>query len=232
MKRFYKEVQLFQKDKGNFITLDGKKIRTPSRQMLKIPTRSLAEAIADEWRDQTEEIRPAEMPLTQLANTAIDQTHPHRTAVIEQVAAYAATDLLCYRAAMPPDLAKQQAAYWQPLLDWSESEFGASLAVTTDLAPIEQPEQSLLAIYTAVARLNNFSLTGLQAATAASGSVVIGLALLRRRLGADEACSLALLDEQYQGAQWGEDSDTIAQRDFVCRAMAISASFMAFSQDG
>jgi chaperone required for assembly of F1-ATPase len=232
MKRFYKEVELIQKDKGHFITLDGKKIRTPSRQMLKLPTRSLAEAIADEWRDQIEDIRPAEMPLTQLANTAIDQTHPHRTAVIEQVAAYAATDLLCYRVAMPPDLAKQQAAYWQPLLDWSESEFGTDLAVTTDLAPIEQSEQSLLAIYTVVAQLDIFSLTGLQAATAASGSVVIGLALLRRRLGADEACSLAQLDEQYQSAQWGEDFDATEQRASVCRAIAISASFMAYSQDG
>ena len=106
MKRLYKEVQFFQKDKSYFITLDDKKIRTPSRQMLKLPTRSLAQAVADEWRDQIEEIRPAKMPLTQLANTAIDQTRPHRTTVIEQVAAYARTDLLCYRAAMPPVLSE------------------------------------------------------------------------------------------------------------------------------
>ena len=217
MKRFYEEVQVIQKEKGHFIILDGKEIRTPSRQMLKLPTRPLAEAIADEWRDQVEEIRPAEMPLTQLANTAIDQTHARRPAVIEQVAAYAATDLLCYRAAMPPDLAQQQTACWQPLLDW-----GA----------IEQSEQSLLAIYTAVAKLDDFSLTGLQAATAASGSVVIGLALLRRRLVADEAWSIAQLDEQYQSTQWGEDSDAVAQRQSVRRALTVAASFMAFSQEG
>ncbi len=232
MKRFYKEVQLFQKDKVYFITLDDKKIRTPSGQMLKLPTRSLAQAIADEWRDQIEEIRSAKMPLTQLANTAIDQTRPHRTTLIEQVAAYARTDLLCYRAAMPPDLAKQQAASWQPLLDWSESEFGANLSVTTDLAPIEQPEQSLLSIHTAVAQLDDFPLTGLNAATAASGSVIIGLALLRRRLDADEASSLGQLDEQYQNAQWGEDPDAKAQRDSVRHAITTAASFMALSQMG
>jgi chaperone required for assembly of F1-ATPase len=232
MKRFYEEVQVIQKEKGHFIILDGKEIRTPSRQMLKLPTRPLAEAIADEWRDQVEEIRPADMPLTQLANTAIDQTHARRPAVIEQVAAYAATDLLCYRAAMPPDLAQQQTACWQPLLDWGATELGASLAVTTDLAPIGQSEQSLLAIYTAVAKLDDFSLTGLQAATAASSSVVIGLALLRRRLVADEAWSIAQLDEQYQSTQWGEDSDAVAQRQSVRRALTVAASFMAFSQEG
>ena len=230
MKRFYKDVQLFQEDKGHYITLDGKKIRTPSRQKLKLPTLSLAQAIADEWRDQIEEVRPAEMPLSQLANTAIDQTRPHRTAAIEQVAAYARTDLLCYRAARPPDLAKQQAASWQPLLDWSESEFGANLAVTTDLTPIEQSEQSLLAIYTAVAQSGDFSLTGMIAATAASGSVIIGLALLRRRLDADEACSLAQLDEQYQSDRWGEDPDATAQRDSVRRAITVAASFMVLSK--
>jgi chaperone required for assembly of F1-ATPase len=231
MKRFYKDVEIFQEDKGHFVTLDGKKIRTPFRQMLKLPTLSMAEAIAGEWRDQTEEIRPAEMPLTQLANTAIDQTHRHRTIVIDQVAAYARTDLLCYRAARPDDLAEQQAASWQPLLDWSETALGTRLAVTTDLAPIEQPEASLLAVYTAVAQLDDFSLTGLNAATAASGSVIIGLALLRRRLDSDEACSLAHLDEQYQSAQWGEDPDAVAQRDSVRLAINAASSFMVLSQN-
>lgn len=231
MKRFYEDVQLIQQDKENCITLDGKKIRTPSRQMLRLPTVSLAQAVADEWRDQIGEIRPAEMPLTQLANTAIDRTRPYRVGVIEQVAAYAQTDLLCYRVARPPDLAKQQAAGWQPLLDWGEAEFAANLAVTTDLAPLEQSEQSLLALYTAVAQLDDFSLTGLHAAAAASGSVIIGLALLHRRLGADEAFALAQLDEQYQSARWGEDPDATAQRDTVRRAMTSASSFMALSQE-
>jgi len=198
--------------------------------MMKLPTLSLAQAIAAEWRDQAEEIRSAEMPLNQLANSAIDQTRPNRSGVIEQVAAYAGTDLLCYRVAEPPDLAGRQEVGWQPLLDWSEAEFGARLEVTTDLAPVEQPERSLLAIYTAVAALDDFCLTGLSAATAACGSVIIGLALLRRRLDADEAGSLAQLDEHYQSELWGEDPDAMAQRNAVRRAIAVAASFMALSQ--
>ncbi|MDA0991737.1 MAG: ATPase [Verrucomicrobia bacterium] len=232
MKRFYDKVEICQEVKGYFITLDGKNIRTPSRQILKLSTQPLAQAIADEWREQIDEIRPAGMPLTQLANTAIDQTRPHRTRVIEQVAAYAQTDLLCYRAAMPPDLAEQQAASWQPLLDWCKAEYDSDLAVTTDLAPLEQSKKSLLGIYIAVAQLDDFCLTGLSAATAASGSVIIGLALLRRRLDPDEACSLAQLDEQYQSNRWGEDPDATVQRDSVRRAISVAASFMAMSQAG
>lgn len=232
MKRFYKEVAFFQEDKGYFITLDGKKIRTPSRHNLKLPTRALAQAVADEWREQGEQIQPAAMPLTRLANTAIDQTRPQRTGMIEQAASYARTDLLCYRVAAPPDLADRQAAHWQPLLDWSEAELGAGLAVTTDLAPIQQPADSLLAIYTAVAGLDDFCLTGLNAATAACGSVIIGLALLHRRLDADEACALAELDERYQNERWGEDPDAMARRDSARRTIATASSFMVLSRAG
>jgi len=231
VKRFYKIVELSQEGKKHFITLDGKKIRTPSRQFLMLPTPSLAQAIAGEWDDQNDDIVPASMPLTQLANTALDQTIPHRMQLIEQVAAYAATDLLCYRAAGPQDLVEQQAAGWQPLLDWGESELGAKLEVTTDLAPFKQPEQSLLAIYTAVAQLGDFTLTGLAASTAASGSVILGLALLHQRLEADEACTLAQLDEQYQSNQWGEAPDAVEQRNAVRQSILEATGFMALSQN-
>lgn len=232
MKRFYKKVAINQRDNGYNITLDGKEIRAPSRQMLKLPTPSLAKAVADEWRAQTDEIQPSSMPLTQLANSAIDQTRPNRTRVIEQVAAYARTDLLCYRVADPADLADRQTACWQPLLDWCRSAYGANLSVTTDLAPIDQKEESLLAVFTAVARLNDFSLTGLGAATAASGSVVIGLALMQDRLSVEDACACALLDEEYQSEKWGEDPEATKQRDSIRHAIAVAADFMKRSQHG
>ena len=231
MKRFYENVEVSQEDKKHFIILDGKKIRTPSRQVLTLPTESLAQAIAGEWDDQIDDIVPASMPLTQLANTALDQTIPHRLQLIEQVAAYAGTDLLCYRVASPPDLAELQAAGWQPLLDWAESELSAKLEVTTDLVPLKQSDMSLLAIYTAVTQLDDFTLTGLTASTAASGSVILGLALLHKRLEADEACSLAQLDEQYQSDQWGEAPDAMAQREAERQAILVATGFMALSQN-
>jgi chaperone required for assembly of F1-ATPase len=229
VKRFYKDVQVLQQDKACFVTLDGKKIRTPSRQILKLPNEILAHSIADEWRRQSEDILPSDMPLTQLANTGIDQIGPHRIRIKEQTAAYARTDLLCYRVAAPDDLAERQEERWQPLLDWCEAEFGAKLSVTADLAPLVQTEKSLLAIYTATAQLGDFPLTGLCAATAACGSIVIGMALLRKRLTADEARSLSQLDEEYQSELWGEDPDSVVQRNSVGQAIADAAAFMELS---
>ena len=103
-------------------------------------------------------------------------------------------------------------------------------ATVHDLAPIDQPEKSLLAIYTAVARLDDFALTGLNAATAASGSVIIGLALYGGRLDANEAFALSQLDEQYQRDQWGEDAEATARAETIHRTIVDASSFMALSR--
>jgi chaperone required for assembly of F1-ATPase len=49
-KRFYKSVLLA--DDGLSIQLDGRNLRSPAGSLLRLPTMSLASAIADEWRAQ------------------------------------------------------------------------------------------------------------------------------------------------------------------------------------
>ncbi|CAL0323041.1 unnamed protein product [Lupinus luteus] len=50
-KRFYKEVKKREGDDGNGWTmlLDYRTLKTPSKRQLKLPTLSLAKAIAAEW---------------------------------------------------------------------------------------------------------------------------------------------------------------------------------------
>ena len=55
-KRFYKSVLLA--DDGLSIQLDGQNLRSPAGSLLRLPTRSLASAIADEWRAQGDDIDP------------------------------------------------------------------------------------------------------------------------------------------------------------------------------
>lgn len=227
MKRFYREVATEPAGRVFTVTLDGKSVRTPGRFPLEMPTVHLANAIAEEWRSQGDEIHPRDMPLTQLANSAIDRTRPQRTAVIEQVAAYAETDLLCYRVSEPPDLAQIQADSWQPLLDWVEATYGARLSVTAELAPLRQPETALLAIYRAVAALDDFMLTGLHAATAVSGSVVIGLTLVCSHIDAERGYELSQLDELYQARKWGDDDDARSRREEIFGVLAAADRFMA-----
>jgi len=152
------------------------------------------------------------MPLTQLASTTLDLTGRQRQTVIDQVAAYAGTDLVCYRVEHPAELAAREAAVWQPLLDWVALGFDAALQVGRSLMPRPQPDGACAALRAAVAAYDDWLLTALQLATTAAGSLVIGLALIERRIDAGQAFEASELHESYQLERWGEDSDATRRR--------------------
>ena len=107
MKRFWRNAEVVE-DGGFGIALDGRRVKTPARAELAVPTRRLAEAVADEWREAGEQIDPRAMPLTGLANAAIDRVAPDAEAFAAGLAKYGETDLLCYRADSPAVLAERQ----------------------------------------------------------------------------------------------------------------------------
>ncbi len=226
MKRFYRQVEVAAADAGHRVLLDGRPLRTPAGQALALPSAALAEALAEEWRAQGETLAPHAMPLTRLASTAQDRMPDQRAAAIEEVAAYARTDLLCYRAAHPLDLALRQQHGWQPLLDWAAATIGARLAVTTTLLPVAQPEPAVARLRAAIEQLGDWPLVGLHAATTALGSLVLGLALARGRLDAQQALAASLLDELYEIERWGKDDDTLRRHDALSRDVAAAAAFL------
>ena len=179
------------------VALDGRPLRTPGKRELLVPSAALAAALAAEWDAQGDDIRPVTMPLTRLAATAIDRTADKRLEIAAEIAGYAGTDLVCYRAAHPPALAARQQAMWQPLLDWAAGRYDAGLAITAGIVPVAQSPASLKAYATAVAALDDFRLTALQAATASCGSLVIALALYEGRLDAEAAFAASQLDETF-----------------------------------
>src|SRR6266404_2092427 len=80
-----------------------------------------------------------------------------REAIVRQVAGYAGTDLVCYRAARPPTLVARQHAVWQPLIDWAKASYAAPLVVTDGVIPASQPAASLEAFAAAVAEYDEFA---------------------------------------------------------------------------
>ena len=226
MKRVYKRVGTRQAEGGWGVALDGRPMRTPAKNDLVVPRQGLAAAIAAEWEAQQSEIRPATMPLTRLAATAIDRTAPLRRQVVEDVANYADTDLVCYRADHPPILAARQHAVWQPLIDWAMVRYDAALAVTSGVIPARQSPAVLKALGGAVAALDDFRLTALHSLTAACGSLVIALAVLERRLAAEEAFAASQLDESFQIEAWGEDAEAAARRDALAADIAAATRFL------
>lgn len=213
IKRFYKQVGAAAAATGGFsVTLDGRPVRTPAGAPLALPTIALAEAVAAEWQAQEGHVEPHSMPLMQLSATALDRIPPHREAIIDELLQFAATDLLCYRATEPHDLIDRQGHHWQPLIDWAMTRFDAPLRVTSGVMPVPQSDEALTALRRAVAAFDHWRLTALQSATAATGSLVLGLALIEGRLDAEAAFIASQLDELYQIELWGDDAEAEIRR--------------------
>ena len=209
MKRFWTTVDVTE---AGGIALDGKPVRTPGRVPLLLPNQRLSKAVADEWRSVTGEIDPRAMPLTGLANAAIDRIAPDPAAFAAGLAAYAESDLLCYRADAPAELVARQSAAWDPLLDWARRTYGVDFVVTSGIMHRPQPPATIARLQAAVAGYDCFTLAALSPIVTVSGSLIAALALAER--GADpEAVWLASeLDSDWQAEQWGEDELAIPAR--------------------
>jgi chaperone required for assembly of F1-ATPase len=227
MKRFYKTAEAGTAPGGHVVRLDGKLLKTPLHNNLILSSPVLAAEIAREWQAQKNNVVPASMPMTQLANTMVDKAAgPERGEMNRQVAAYGASDLLCYHAAWPPDLAKRHKELWLPLLEWMKSRFGTELKSVSGIRYLQQPEDSLKKIEKIVRDLNAADFTAVQAVTAATGSVVIALALLEQRLDAEGAWQAACVDEFYQLEKWGEDALARARLDKIRAELQEAWAFL------
>jgi chaperone required for assembly of F1-ATPase len=232
MKRFYRQVAAQPAAGGFAVALDDRPIRTPAKAPLLLPTAALAEAIAAEWQAQGETIKPLEMALTRLANTAIDRVRQQRAKAVEDVARYGTSELLCYRADQPADLVAREAAVWQPWLDWVGARYGAHLRIGVGVVHVAQQPEAMTALRIAVAQAGDFELAALGSAVQALGSLVLGLALWQGALDADAAVDAALLDELYQAAKWGEDREAAQGRTALRRDVADAHRFFTLLQAG
>ncbi len=227
-KRFYKDVGTAPEGDGFAILLDGKPIRTPAKAKLSVPSQALAEAIAEEWRAQGERIDPATMRLTKLANSAIDGVRGRESAVLDDLIAFAGSDLLCYRAEGPEGLVAKQNEHWDPVLAWAKQELGAPLNLAQGIVHVAQPEGSLDRLRERLKRLDAFRLAALHVMTSLTGSALLPLTVASGRLTPDEAWAAAHVDEDWQISQWGQDAEAAARRarrrqefDASCRLLEL-----------
>jgi chaperone required for assembly of F1-ATPase len=206
-RRFWTDATVRPEGGGFTVLLDTRPVRTPLKAPLILPTEALAQEVAAEWQAQTAVVTPATMPFTRAANSAIDTVIPQHDAVAEMLAAYGASDLLCYRATGPGALIARQAAAWDPLLDWSATALQAPLRVTAGVMHVDQPPASLAALATAVRALSAFQLAAFHDLVALSGSLVLALAVTRGRLTVGDAWEASRIDETWQIEQWGADEE-------------------------
>jgi chaperone required for assembly of F1-ATPase len=211
-KRFYKRAHTSDAGEGGVvILLDGKPVLTPSRRTLAAPTPALADAIAAEWEAQVDEIDPARMPLTRLANATIDAVTVAQAPVAEEIAQYLGSDLLFYRAESPAGLVAKQSQAWDPVLAWAREALGARFVLAQGVIHVPQPHEAIAAARAAIP-LEPWRLAAVSSITTLTGSALLALALAHRVLDAKVAWSAAHVDEDWQMSLWGRDEIALERR--------------------
>ena len=223
VKRFYKQAEPRAAEGGWEILLDGRTVKTPARATLRSPSGALAAAIAGEWNGQGETIDPRSMPLTGLANAAIDRVAPDPAAFAGGLAAYGETDLLCYRADAPAALIGRQRQLWDPLIAWARRRFDIDFEIVPGIMHRAQPARTVEQLGRAVAARDSFELAAFSPLVTIGGSLIIALALDEGAADLDPAWAAASLDESWQAEQWGVDAE--AARTLEHRRVEFAAAF-------
>ncbi len=226
MKRFWKAAEAVEAPGGYAIALDGRQVKTPARADLIVSNRALADAIAAEWNDCGEEVDPRAMPLTGLANAAIDRIAPDRESFAAGIASYGESDLTCYRAEGPEMLVRWQSEGWDALLTWARRRYDVDFTCQTGVMHVPQPADTVRKLTHAVAALDPFQLAGLSPVVTIGGSLVAALAVLEEMMPAEAAWEAVSLDDRWQLEQWGDDREARAAFDVRRRDFLAAAQFL------
>ena len=210
MKRFWKAADVVERDGGWGVELDAKPLRTPAREPLTVPTRALADSIAYEWNCVEEKIDPRGLPLTGLANAAIDRVAPDKQTFADVLARYAEADLACYRAEGPAGLVDRQAEHWDRLLGWGQRRFDVDFKTTNGIVHVAQPQATIDRLAHAISTLDPFRLAGLSPLVTIGGSLLAALGVLEGAFSPEQAWDAVSVDDRWQLEQWGSDAEAEA----------------------
>lgn len=206
-KRFWTETRVVAADSGFTVELDTRPVKTPAKNLLVVPTHTMAEEISVEWDAQVEVIDPTTMPFTRSANAAIDKVRVQHAEVADMLAGYGDSDLLCYRADGPEGLIARQKTQWDPLLDWAADVLGARLLPVEGVIHHPQAEAALTALSERTHALSDFELSAFHDLVSLTGSLILGFATAYDHLAPKEAWAISRVDEIWQQEQWGVDEE-------------------------
>lgn len=226
VKRFWTRADAVARDGGWAVELDGKPLRTPAREPLLVPSQALARAIAGEWAAVDQRVDPRLMPLTGIANAAIDRIAPDRGQFASGLVRYAQGDLACYRAEGPRKLVERQAEQWDSLLGWARRRFDVDFRTTSGIIHVDQPQATVDRLAHAVGALDAFRLAALSPLVTIGGSLIAALGVTEGALPAEAAWTAVSIDDHWQLEQWGPDAEAEValenrRRDFFAAAQFL-----------
>jgi chaperone required for assembly of F1-ATPase len=207
-KRFYKTATVDELDGMFHLLLDGKRAKTPAKNMLALDNQKAAQHLADEWSAQQEFIDPSNMHITRMVNAGIDHVGKVVSEVQSEIAKYATTELLCYRAAQPEKLVVRQNEQWNPLLDWANEVFDARFILSEGVMFVAQPPETLQKMAEQVGKFTNpIALSALYTLVTIGGSLIAALAVAYRYIEAQDAYRLCELEADFTSEIYGIDEE-------------------------
>jgi chaperone required for assembly of F1-ATPase len=208
-KRFYKSAAVIDQ---LGIALDGRNVKTPLKAALVLPTRALADAVAAEWDAQIEVINPHAMPLTKLANTAIDRATTEKSKIAAEILEFAGSDMVCYRVESPAGLVLRQAAHWDPIIAWAKADLKVDFATANTITHKRQSPAALQALEAHITSLDPFSFVAVHNLTTLTGSALLAAMVAAGKIPPDAAWLAANVDEDWQIETWRADAEASARR--------------------
>jgi chaperone required for assembly of F1-ATPase len=210
-RRFFREAGLT--GSGPYgIALDGRPLKTPAKRDFQVPSLALADAIAAEWNSQGDRVEPDRMALTKLVNTAIDRVMGSEERIIDDIVAYAGTDLVCYRATEPDGLVQREGKAWDPVIEWAAEFFDAEFQTIEGVIHRIQDDAAIEAVRKSLVGLDGMRLCAIHNLATLTGSALIAVALTEGFLDVDEAWRAAHVDEDWQIERWGRDEEATQRR--------------------
>jgi chaperone required for assembly of F1-ATPase len=205
MKRFYTLVSTRKTEGGYEIHLDGRPVKTPLKNLLRVPNEDLASLLVREWAAQEGSIIPDTMPITQIVSTRIDRVPNERAAMSAALFKYMDTDLLCYRTDDPPELGEMQAQSWDRWLTWFADRFGSALETTFTIRALKHPEEAHKAVQDYVKNLDDNRFTVFQLVTPLSGSIILALAFVEGAITPEELFDATHVEEYHKAQIYDEE---------------------------
>lgn len=207
-RRNWQKVSIVGKGSKYSVWLDKNHAKTPTGNYLTVPTYALAKLIADEFDNQQDVLIFQEMPFTRRSCGVIDWLVDNRKLAIDQINNYAANELLCHREKEGTPLALRQGEFWDPILEWAQSELNCTLIIGQGVMPIRQPDKSLMNLQNKIKTLPNFRVAAFIEMVRLTGSFLLGLSVMFDHIKPKHAWELSRIDEEWQIEKWGSDKDT------------------------
>ena len=216
MKKFWKKIEIRQSSSKKFhLLLDNKKLTTPMKKELVLPSEILVNELLREWDQNSDNINIDDLVFYGVLSTAIDKVNLKKDAYVNDIIDFIDTDLICYRAESPNDLIALQNKSWNPILLLIEKYIDVKIKVFKGIMPSNQDQKVHTEIKKLISNLSDVQISVLHRITNLIGSIFLSLCILKKDLLKEDAFECSFLDELWQAKNWGHEEDASIKRNKI-----------------